>query len=97
MAKGDSRLAGTFKMELPSDGTFEMSNEFDGVSVPGRYTVEGDQLQILADKGCARGGFPERATYRFVAKGSKLRFTAIDEKCGGRRQTLTYPVWEKVE
>jgi hypothetical protein len=94
----DVRLAGSFKLVLRPNGTYTTYNAWDGAS-RGTFTVSGRRLVFANDRGCIEGGFGgARGAYTWVVGRGTLRLTAAGnalDPCGGRWQTLTYPVWKK--
>jgi hypothetical protein len=93
----DTRLAGTFRLILRKKGTYTTSNSLDGAS-SGKFRVSGHRIVFFDDVGCTEGGFVGKGSYTWSIRKGKLRIrgvSATSDPCGGRRQTLEYPVWRK--
>lgn len=93
----DPRLAGSFRLVLRKNGTYTTFNSFDGAS-RGRFVLSGRRIVFSDDVACAVGGFHGKGVYTWALARGKLRLTAVrigSDPCGGRWQTLTYPVWTK--
>jgi len=61
--------------------------------VEGKYTVKGDRLEFLdqtGPMGCETG---QNATYTWKLDGKKITFKPLDDKCDGRRNSLTTNEW----
>jgi hypothetical protein len=95
-ARGDSRLAGRFRLVIRRNGTYSDSNPLDGRD-DGRVAALGHQrLRFYDDRGCKLGGYerPEGGVYRWSLNGERLSLRLINEGgCTGRTDTLTFPVW----
>jgi hypothetical protein len=97
---GDVRLAGKFRLELRSDGTYTTFQELDGES-DGHYRMASDnRLVFKQDKGCDvfTGGKGSVGVYRWSVNGSHLKLTNIVPEtggCTGRTQSLVMPVWQR--
>jgi hypothetical protein len=95
----DPRLAGTFRLVLRRNGTYTTFNSFDGTS-RGRFSVAGTRIAFSHDVGCAAGGSEGKGVYVWAIAHGALRLNAArigSDPCGGRWQTLTYPVWRRLE
>ena len=85
----DPRLAGTFRLVLRKNGASR-----------GRFTVSGRRIVFAHDVGCEQAySAPDKTgAYRWSVEQGKMRLTTVrlgSDPCGGRWQTLTYPVWRK--
>lgn len=95
----DPRLAGTFRLVLRPNGTYTSFNSFDGAS-RGRFRATGSRIAFFADVGCKAGGFDGRAVYTWSLVHGRLRLASVTlggDVCGGRWQTLTYPLWKRIK
>ncbi len=91
----DPRLAGSFRLVLRKDGTYTSFNSFDKAS-RGRFVVSGRRIMLSDDVLCEAGGLRGKGVYTWALARGKLRLSAVrSDPCGGRWQTLTYPVWTK--
>jgi hypothetical protein len=93
----DVRLAGTFRLVLRPGGTYRTFNSFDKAS-HGRFTVSGRTIAFRNDVRCNLGGFRGSGLYTWMLEDGQLRLTQPrvgSDPCGGRWQTLTYPIWTK--
>jgi hypothetical protein len=98
IAKGDSRLAGKFRLVLRRDGTYTASNSFDPPASGKLTALSNHRLRFSADTGCTYGHFerPQGGIYRWSVDGDRLKLTLVSEgACTGRRDTLTFPVWKR--
>lgn len=93
----DPRLAGSFRLVLRKNGTYTTFNSFDGPS-HGRYRVSGRRIVFSNDVGCRAGGFLGEGVYTWAIARGRLRLVTVrlgGDPCGGRWQTLTYPLWKR--
>ena len=93
----DVRLAGTFRLVLRPNGTYTTFNSFDGAS-RGTFKVSGRKILFAKDVLCIEGGFEGEGAYTWALSKGRLRLAQVrvgSDPCGGRWQTLTYPVWKK--
>ncbi len=91
----DPRLAGSFRLVLRRDGTYTSFNSFDKAS-RGRFVVSGRRIVFSGDVGCAMAGLQGKGAYTWALARGKLRLSVVgSDPCGGRWQTLTYPIWTK--
>jgi len=95
----DPRLAGKFRLVLRKNGTYTTFNKLDGAS-RGRFTVSGRRIVFAHDVGCEQAySAPDKTgAYRWSVEQGKMKLTTVrlgSDPCGGRWQTLTYPVWTK--
>lgn len=93
----DPRLAGTFRLVLRRTGTYMTFNSFDGAS-RGRFTVSGRKIVFFGDVSCNAAGLDRKSAYTWSIARGRLRLTTVTvggDPCGGRWQTLTYPVWKR--
>ena len=92
----DYRLAGAFQLVLNRNGTYSTFNALDGKS-SGTFTVSGLRIVFRNDVLCKQGGFKQNGTYTWSVKAGKLKLVVFNfsDPCGGRWQTLTYPVWAR--
>jgi hypothetical protein len=94
----DPRLAGRFRLVLRRNGTYTTFNAFDGSS-RGRFRVTGTRIVFSADVGCLAGGIDGKGVYVWAIAHGALRLNLArigGDPCGGRWQTLTYPVWRRL-
>jgi hypothetical protein len=99
-ARGDDRLAGKFTLVLRRNGTYTVSNSFDGASHGKFEALSGKRLRFFHDSGCLGGGFerPQGGIYRWLLSGNGklLTIRLVNEgPCSGRTDTLTFPVWKR--
>jgi hypothetical protein len=93
----DPRLAGTFRLVLRRNGTYTTFNSFDGSS-RGRFSVAGRRIAFFDDSGCAVARLYGKGVYIWAIAHGELRLNPArigSDPCGGRWQTLTYPVWQR--
>jgi hypothetical protein len=93
----DPRLAGRFRLVLRRNDTYTSFNSLDGAS-QGRFTVSGRRIVFFDDAACKAGGLDKRAAYTWSIARDRLRLTTVTvggDACGGRWQTLTYPLWKR--
>lgn len=94
----DPRLAGSFRLVLRKNGTYTTFNSLDRAS-RGRFVVSGRRVVFSDDVGCAVAGLHGKGVYTWTIARGKLRLATVrkfaGDPCGGRWQTLTYPVWNK--
>ena len=93
----DPRLAGTFRLVLRHNDTYSTFNSLDGAS-QGRFTVSGRRIVFFNDAGCKAVGLDKKAAYTWSIARGRLRLTTVTvggDACGGRWQTLTYPLWKR--
>ena len=97
----DPRMAGTFRIVLRKDGTYKSYNSLDRWS-SGTFTASGNRIVFANDVLCKAGGFDFKGVYTWAIAKRTLRLTPLDrpgisgDPCGGRWQTLTYPVtWNR--
>jgi len=96
----DARLAGRFRLILRADGTYTTDTAPDRWS-KGTYTVSGRRIVFANDVLCKGGGFDFKGVYTWVIANRTLRLTPMSrpgvsgDPCGGRWQTLTYPLWTR--
>ena len=93
----DPRLAGAFRLVLRQNGTYSTFNSFDGPS-HGRFTAKGSRIVFFADAGCRKAKLDARAPYTWSISHGRLRLATVElggDLCGGRWQTLTYPLWKR--
>jgi hypothetical protein len=93
----DPRLAGRFRLVLRRNDTYTSFNSLDGAS-QGRFTVSGRRIVFFDDAACKAGGLDKKAAYTWSIARGRLRlttFTVGGDACGGRWQTLTYPLWKR--
>jgi hypothetical protein len=94
-AGNDPSYAGRFRLILRGDGTYRTYNAFWS---KGTFTVSGDRIVFADDTACKVGGFLGKGVYKWVITNRKLRLTQPrfgSDPCGGRVQTLTYPLWTR--
>jgi len=94
----DPRLAGPFRLALRPNGSYTSFNAFDGSS-RGRFTVQGSRIVFFDDLGCKAAKLDARATYTWSISHGRLRLATArlgGDLCGGRWQTLTYPLWKRI-
>jgi hypothetical protein len=97
---GDVRLAGKFRLELRSDGTYTSFQELDG-EMDGHYRMASDnRLVFKQDKGCDEftGGKGSVGVYSWSVSGAHLKLTNLVPEtggCTGRTQSLVMPVWQR--
>jgi len=95
----DVRLAGTFRLVLRRNGTYTTFNSFDKAS-HGEFTVSGRRIVFKNDVQCNLGGFRGNGLYTWSLSTGRLRLAQPrigTDPCGGRWQTLTYPIWKRHE
>src|SRR5262245_6571132 len=95
----DVRLAGTFRLVLRRNGTYTTFNSFDGAS-RGTFRAAGHRIVFARDTLCIEGGFVGEGAYTWAVSKGRLRLAQArvgSDPCGGRWQTLTYPVWKRIE
>ena len=93
----DPRLAGRFRLVLRRNDTYTSFNSLDGAS-QGRFTVSGRRIVVFDDTACKAGGLDKKAAYTWSIARGRLRLTTVTvggDACGGRWQTLTYPLWKR--
>ena len=93
----DPRLAGTYRLVLRSTGTYTTFNSLDGRS-RGRFTVSGRTIVFFGDVSCNAAGLDGKSAYTWSIARGRLRLTSVivgGDPCGGRWQTLTYPLWKR--
>ena len=93
----DPRLAGWFRLVLRRNDTYTSFNSLDGAS-QGRFTVSGRRIVFFDDAACKAGGLDKKAAYTWSIARGRLRLTTVTvggDACGGRWQTLTYPLWKR--
>ena len=94
----DPRLAGKFRLVLRRNGTYTTFNSLDGSS-RGRFTTSGRRIVFAHDVGCETAlGVDQAGVYRWSIAQGRLKLTPMrvgSDPCGGRWQTLTYPIWTK--
>ena len=93
----DPRLAGPFRLVLRRNDTYTSFNSLDGAS-HGRFTVSGRRIVFFDDAACKAGGLDKKAAYTWSIARGRLRLTTVTvggDACGGRWQTLTYPLWKR--
>lgn len=96
----DERLAGRFRLILSTDGTYRTYNALDRWS-KGTFTVSGRRIVFANDVLCKQGGFDFKGVYTWAITNRTLRLTPVSrpgtsgDPCGGRWQTLTYPLWTR--
>ena len=85
--------------------TFTTGNMYH-ISKDGRLVVEGrltsakKQLTLTDEKGvlaCTQQPGIETGTYKWSYRQPELTFTAVEDKCEGRRAVLTLHPWRKVK
>jgi hypothetical protein len=95
-ARGESRMAGRYTLELMPNGRYVSSNPLDGRDSGRLAALANHRLRFYDDRGCKFGGFerPQGGIYRWSLSGTRLTLRLVNEgPCTGRTQTLTYPVW----
>ena len=95
----DVRLAGTFRLVLRPNGAYTTFNSFDKAS-HGRFIASGRKIVFKDDIGCTLGGFRGNGVYTWSLREGRLRLAQPrigSDPCGGRWQTLTYPIWKRHE
>jgi hypothetical protein len=96
----DAQMAGPFRLVLRSNGTYTTLSPYASrlfVS-RGTYTVSGRRIVFANDTECSKGGFEGKGVYAWALSKGRLRLVQPyfgSDPCGGRWQTLTYPVWRK--
>jgi hypothetical protein len=93
----DPLLAGTFRLVLRPNGTYTTFNSWDKAA-RGTYAVSGRRIVFANDSGCDQGGLEGKGVYTWSVSNGQLRLKQPrfgSDPCGGRAQTLTYPVWTK--
>ena len=93
----DLRLAGRFRLVLRGDGTYRTYNALDRWS-KGSYTISGSRIVFADDTACRVGGFVGKGIYKWAITDRKLQIRQVrfgSDPCGGRTQTLTYPLWTR--
>ncbi|MGH9844632.1 MAG: hypothetical protein ACREEM_38420 [Blastocatellia bacterium] len=83
--------------------TFSKENRYrltkDGeLAVEGRHASTAERVVFTDEKGpfsCARMPGGATGTYKWKLDGNKLIFTAVEDKCLGRKVSLTARPWEK--
>lgn len=96
----DARLAGRFRLVLRGDGTYRTFNALDRWS-KGTFTVSGRRIVFANDVLCKQGGFDFKGVYTWAITKRTLTLTPVSrpgvsgDPCGGRWQTLTYPLWTR--
>jgi hypothetical protein len=96
IARGDSRMAGRFTLNLRRNGTYTNSNPLDGKSGGRLADLGHHRLRFYDDRGCKIGRMerPQGGIYRWSVSAKRLTLRLINEgACTGRTQSLTYPVW----
>jgi hypothetical protein len=90
-------LAGQWTLGLGTNGimTVTAPSSFSGVVSGSLFQVQGDQFRtnLFAQDVCSN--LPP-ATYRWTRAGGELRFTTLDDPCGGRVALLTAAPWTRV-
>lgn len=98
-AAADTRYAGTFRLELREDGTYETHQELDGTATGEYSAAPGDFLVFKEDTGCDyNDNFSGTSVYRWSVDGDELTLTLVRPEtggCTGRSDTLTIPSWRR--
>ena len=98
-AAADTRYAGTLRLELREDGTYETRQTLDGTT-NGKYrAAPGDFLVFKEDSGCDYSdNFSGTSVYSWSVDDDELTLTLVRPEsggCTGRSDTLTIPRWER--
>lgn len=97
-AKGDSRMAGSFRLVLRGNGTYSVTNPLDPTANGRLAALPGKKLRFYKDSGCLYGGFerPKGGIYSWSVTGRKLTLRLVSEgSCSGRTQSLAWVVWHR--
>ena len=96
----DPQMAGPFRLIMRPNGTYTTLSPYaDRLWVSrGTYTASGRRIVVANDVGCNDAGFTGKGVYAWALSKGQLRLVQPyfgSDPCGGRWQTLTYPVWKK--
>ena len=98
-AAADTRYAGEFGLDLGEDGTYTLSNDFNGETTGSYGAAPGDFLVFTDDTVCAEN-FAGSGVYQWAVDGDEMTLTLVQPEtggCTGRSDTLTIPRWQRVE
>jgi hypothetical protein len=93
----DPRAVGVWKLVLKRDGTYRAFNPLDRWT-SGAYSAGATRLVVSKDAACLAAGFKGPGIYRWSVKAGRLKLTTVStgsDPCGGRWQTLSYPLWTR--
>jgi hypothetical protein len=93
----DPRAVGVWRLVLQRDGTYRAFNPLDKWT-NGDYTATGRRMTFRHDPFCLEAGFKGGGRYSWSIKNGTLKLTTVSigsDPCGGRFQTLTYPLWQR--
>jgi len=94
-----SNFDGKWEITFAKGNTYHISK--DGtVVVEGRLTSAAEQLTFTDEKGvlaCIQPPGIEAGTYKWNYEQQELTFTAVEDKCPGRRAVLLVHPWRKVK
>jgi hypothetical protein len=94
-----SNFDGRWELTFAKGNTYQISK--DGtVVVEGRLASATDQLTFTDEKGvlaCIQPPGMEAGTYKWNYDQQELTFTAVEDKCPGRRAVLSVHPWRKVK
>ena len=90
-------LIGKYETTYTKDNRYRVVKDGE-LAVEGRYTLTEERFVLTDEKGpvsCARIPGWATGTYKWKLDGNKLIFTAVEDKCPGRKVGLTARPWEK--
>jgi hypothetical protein len=93
----DPRAVGVWKLVLERDGTYRAFNPLDKWT-NGDYTATARRMTFRHDPACLGSGFKGAGRYGWSIKNGNLKLTTLSvgsDPCGGRFQTLSYPLWQR--
>ena len=98
-AAADTRYAGSLRLDLRNDGTYETQQTLDGTQSGEYRAAPGDFLVFKEDTGCDYSDkFSGTSVYRWSVDGDELTLTLVRPEsggCTGRSDTLSVPRWER--
>lgn len=96
-AEARGNFVGKWQMTLSNEKKYQISRD-GNMLVQGSFSVSAEKLTVTDEDGvlaCTAQPGTETGTYKWAYKDEKLSFTAVDDKCEGRRFVLSLRSWQK--